>query len=259
VKDYIDEFLEYRLEAALDDTTDPEESTAFELRCGGPSPFMTYDSIMAAAEKDPLLKTIIKERERMIGALAESFSLPAFGIPDYLIMLKSESKYQRDPFWLQWQQQKLQADASAQWKMPIFTEDLPEVEDINADVLRYITPQMFEVEADVSSVQMSESEMDWEEDEDITEPGLGEGNLDIIAAPTALPFPYLPAAGAYPRVTTDGVGLLDRCYTCATKKAITRFERSATDHVIACVLCLYDHLGWELLSDGTLRKVPADI
>jgi hypothetical protein len=101
---------------------------------------------------------------------------------------------------------------------------------------------------------MSGFVLDWDEEEEETQPGVGEYKLEAAPEP-AVPGLY----GLYPKITTDGVTLTDRCYFCATKKNITRFVRAEHDHVTTCVFCLYDHLGWELTSDGQLRKVPADI
>jgi len=267
---------EYKIEAAPDDA----EGEVFELRCGGTSPFLTYDDLMKKIEVDPLLQAIVNDRVAQIAARWLRPELMGFKIGE-LIDLKADTRsYIRDPFFFQWQQHKLQM-AETKWKTPIFHDDLS-VRDGDADALRYAfnvqaesgvspdpkttlvpvyTPEQiyldekrrqYEVE-----MQMAASEMDWEDDEEITQPGLSPRDLEIINQPIVMSPQDL--AGGYPSITTEGVSLIDRCYFCATKKNITRFQRSAKDHVTTCVNCLYDHLGWELQSDGTLRKAPADI
>ena len=166
------------------------------------------------------------------------------------------SDYQRDPFWDQWQGLKAQLDATTEWKKPIFFDEVAgddhDKKMTSEEIYLSYKHWLNSPSAEVDGMAMSASEMDWDDEEEDTQPGIGTGNLDVVAAPTATEF-------GYPKITTDGVGLTDRCYFCATKKNITRFMRSNLDYITTCVFCLYDHLGWELTSDGQLRKVLADI
>jgi hypothetical protein len=199
---------------------------------------LTFQGLMKTISEDIVLQAIVQERERMLAAWTRSLSpWPMYGtgyaitciqFPDPKTTLMpvpppddgaaDAANYQRDPFWQQWREHQAQAES---WKTPVF---------------------------------MSESEMDWEDDEEITEPGM---------APTPAPSEYkleVPTdLGPYPRVTTDGIMKTDRCYLCATKNYVARFERSPGDWSIYCVGCLYSHVGWELLPSGELRKVPGDV
>ena len=93
-----------------------------------------------------------------------------------------------------------------------------------------------------------ESTMDWDEEELITQPGTG-----AAMTPSQLVKEY-----GYPKVTTEGLMKTDKCYLCGSKQFIGRFFRASKDSMIACVRCIYDHLGYEVQADGSLIPVPSD-
>jgi hypothetical protein len=106
-------------------------------------------------------------------------------------------------------------------------------------------------------IAASSSKMDWDEEELITQPGIGSNPC----AEVALPDPsdgIARAFGPYPQIVGESIAKTDRCYLCARGQYLTRFFRDPNDSVITCVSCLYDHLGWELHEDGTLTPVKSE-
>jgi hypothetical protein len=102
---------------------------------------------------------------------------------------------------------------------------------------------------------MAESEMDWDSEEEDTDPGIGPA---VEPAPAD---PIVCGSGPYqtPTFDIDGIVKSDVCYLCGTGRGIVHFNRSLTDTLIACVHCIEVHLGWKLNRDGTLTRVEPDL
>jgi hypothetical protein len=136
---------------------------------------------------------------------------------------------------------------------PTYEEFMAQVEMQRQREVDYVIEQNMKVMAAVAS------QMDWEEDEEITEPGLGPDPCPPAPAEELPPEPVALRPGEYPQIDSEGMAKTDRCYLCATGRQITRFFRTADDSVIACGRCIYDHLGYDIQEDGLLIPVVSEL
>jgi hypothetical protein len=224
---------------------------------------ITFEGLMETIEKEPLLKMILDAR------VAAFMRIPILKYSGYDIEFKVPEPieytckgytiyedaldaaryggvavtgnpcaevqltgYERDPFWQQWQAQKAQieAEGGAKWRTPIFTDDA----DVHA----------------ASYASYVASTMDWDSEEESTDPGVGPAPAEEYKLEAAPEAPY-----AVPTVDTDGLMKSDVCYLCGTKHSICHFNRSPYDSLIACIRCIEVHLNWKLNRDGTLTRV----
>lgn len=127
------------------------------------------------------------------------------------------------------------------WKRdPSYEEWFQRQRDAAAEAARYY------------DVNFAASKMDWDEAEEITQPGPAPTTSDPFDGMAAFP------PERYPQIDGESIAKTDRCYFCARGQYLTRFFRDPNDSVLTCVTCLYDHLRWELHEDGTLTPVPSE-